>query len=308
MRTLCVGIVVVLAAFVAEAALWSNPARGWVAEAEASMAMGARAEEDGDSMRAYEHYNRAQNLLRRSMTEKPSFRSEYVQAKDTECQERLNFLDPHAQNAIEGMVTKEAEQYEEKPITAARPVTGAENKPERSQPAPQADSSREIPTEEDVMLSQEIQSLLAKGKATEAVLRLESIIEEAGDQATLTQHLLLAQALMARRNYVRAEQIIFPLAEQFRDNPSVLLMASGVAVVKGEPMIALRMLDAIVREHPTFADAYVNLAYLRLAMDPKENRQEAIIYYREALRLGAVRDKRLEQELDITVQEKELKQ
>jgi len=154
-------------------------------------------------------------------------------------------------------------------------------------------------------LSREIQSLLAEGKAAEAVLRLENVIEESKDKATLTQYLLLAQALMARRNYGRAEAILFPLSEQFRDNPSVLLMASGVAVAKGEPLIALRMLDAIVREHPTFADAYVNLAYLRLAMDPKENRQESIIYYREALRLGAVRDKRLEQELNITVRETE---
>jgi len=305
MRTLCVGIVVVMAAFVAEAALWSNPAKKWVAEAEASMAMGAQAEADGSVIKAHEHYSLAQNLLRHSMTEKPSFRPEYVRAKEAECQERLRILYPRARNMAEGIAAREAERNEELATMTLRPAMDA---PERSRSTPRVDPARELPTAEDVMLSREIQSLLSEGKGAEAVLRLENVIEESQDKATLTQHLLLAQVLMARRNYGRAEQILFPLAEQFRDNPSVLLMASGVAVVKGEPMIALRMLDAIVREHPSFADAYVNLAYLRLAMNPKENRQESIIYYREALRLGAVRDNRLEQELNITVQEKEAEQ
>jgi tetratricopeptide (TPR) repeat protein len=143
--------------------------------------------------------------------------------------------------------------------------------------------------------------MLAEGKGAEAVLRLEDVIEQAGPRVTLTQYLLLAQALMSRQNYVRAEQIVYPLAEQFKDNPSVLLMASGVAVATGEPIVALRMLNHIVTTFPAFADAYVNLAYLHLAMDPAANRQGAIAYYREALRLGAEGDPRLERELNISI-------
>jgi len=294
----------------ASAALWSSPARGWVANAEAFMTAGAQAEKEGNSLVAYSHYRQAQELLRRSITERPTFRPEFVRAKDAECQARLSFLESRARNMAEGVPVRETEWVEEAPVAVARPAVGTESAPERPRPPQQqaVDASREHPTGEDVVLSREIQALLAEGRGAEAVLRLENVIEESKDKATLTQHLLLAQALMTRRNYGRAEAILLPLSEQFRDNPSVLLMASGIAVVKGEPMVAMRMLDSVLQEHPTFADAWVNLAYLRLAMDPRENRQEAIAYYQEALRLGAVRDRRLEQELNITVQEKEFKQ
>ena len=62
-----------------------------------------------------------------------------------------------------------------------------------------------------------------------------------------------------------------------------------------------RLMDELVREYPRYADAYVNLAYVRFAMNPAENRDEAILYYRHGLTLGAARDPRLELELRLDV-------
>lgn len=154
----------------------------------------------------------------------------------------------------------------------------------------------------DAALNRKVQKMLAEGAGADAVILLESIVEEAGEEATLTQRLLFAQALVNRRNYARAERILTPLTEQHPDDPAVLMLMSGLQLAQGNPFAALRHLDRLVLKYPRFADAYVNLAYTRFAMDPDQNRDEAILYYRNALTLGAERDPRLEMELRVDVQ------
>gem|GEM_PF-6345396 len=314
-----VAIAVVMWAAAAEGALWSNPAKAWVADADKAMAAGAKAEEAKSPLEAYRHYSVAQGLLAQAQDQRPEFRTEYVRMKAEECQVKVRLLYPRAKRIAEGGEDAIVEEGDTTRLAAARsgevPARSAaarsgevparlaaarpEEAPVRPRAEPKVDPSREKPTEEDTILSQEIRALLAEGKGTEAVLRLEDVIEQAGSRVTLTQCLLLAEALMARKNYERAEAIVMPLARQFKDNAATLLLASDMAIVKGEPMEALRMLNHVIEKHPACAEAYINLAYLRLAMDADANREECAAYYRAALRLGAKRDSHLEAELNI---------
>jgi hypothetical protein len=182
--------------------------------------------------------------------------------------------------------------------TPETPPASAAIRPAKTGPVPAAPTA---PTS-DVALSRKVQKMLSEGAGADAVILLESVVEDAGPEATLTQKLLFAQALMHRRNYARAESILTPLLEQHGDDPSVLMLASGLQLAQGNPFAALRLLDRLVQKYPRFADAYINLAYTRFAMDPTANRDEAIVYYRHALTLGAERDPRLEMELRVNLE------
>lgn len=154
----------------------------------------------------------------------------------------------------------------------------------------------------DATLSRKVQAMLADGAGADAVMLLESIVEGSGQEPTLAQQLLFAQALLHRRNYVRAERVLTSVLETHGDDPSCLMLAAGLRLAQGQPVVALRLLDRLVQKYPRYADAYINLAYTRFAMDPTENRDEAIKYYQHALILGADRDPRLETELRIAIE------
>ena len=120
-------------------------------------------------------------------------------------------------------------------------------------------------------------------------------------EAPLVHGLLLARALLAAGNTVRAIVVLDGLTARYPDDPAVLSLAAGAHFVHGNTFSAVRVLDELVRSHPRYADAYIDLAYTRFAMDPDANRDEAVLYYKHALAFGAARDPRLEAELGVTV-------
>ena len=143
--------------------------------------------------------------------------------------------------------------------------------------------------------------LIARGRAADAVLLMDAVVGDNTAEAPLLPRLLLARALLAAGNTIRAIDLLDAMMRQFPDDPAVLTLAAGANLAHGNAYTALKALDDLVREHPRYADAYIDFAYTRFAMDPVANRDEAVIYYRNALALGAARDPRLEKELDITV-------
>ena len=74
----------------------------------------------------------------------------------------------------------------------------------------------------------------------------------------------------------------------------------SVAIVLNLPE-ALLQLSLLLRDHPGFADAYVDLAYVYLLLDPANNRELALGNYKAGLERGVKRDGRLEKELDVTI-------
>ncbi len=220
----------------------------------------------------------------------------------SEAAERRTWLDRivPARARAHGRVPRRQAQPEE----AKRPafVAVPESSPSfRHASAPASGRQSEPDALSDNELSRKIQAMLDEGSGAEAVMLMEGILEQQGASASLTRQLLFVQALMNRRNYNRAEGLLTSLLAAHPENPSVRMMTAGLHLAKGRPMAALRLLDELVREYPRYADAYINLAYIRFAMDPAANRDEAIVYYRHALTLGARRDPRLELELRVDI-------
>ncbi|MDD5704844.1 MAG: tetratricopeptide repeat protein, partial [Kiritimatiellae bacterium] len=80
----------------------------------------------------------------------------------------------------------------------------------------------------------------------------------------------------------------------------LLLTLAGAYYGAGRYYDAMLALDQAVKLEPTHPHAYVNLAWLRLAMAPgTDGVQEAEVYYRQAVKLGARRDWQLERKLGL---------
>ncbi len=87
------------------------------------------------------------------------------------------------------------------------------------------------------------------------------------------------------------------LADNASDEPT-LLMAAGSYTATGSYAKALDALDRAMKVNPKRPDGYYNMAWLLLEMKPKES-AEAEMYYRQAVKLGGVRDRDLERRLGI---------
>ena len=87
------------------------------------------------------------------------------------------------------------------------------------------------------------------------------------------------------------------LADQPRDE-AVLLLAAGAHMAGGAYAKAMDALDRAMKVNPRRPDGYLNMAWLLLEMKPRET-DEAELYYRQAVKLGAPRDRDIERRLGI---------
>ena len=130
---------------------------------------------------------------------------------------------------------------------------------------------------------------------------LEDRIEEAGESASTLSRVMYARALVQCANYRRAEDVLATLPKEAESDPSVRSLRAAVAVGGGDLSAALLQLSLLLRDHPDFADAYVDIAWVYHLLDPAGNRDPAIANYKAALEHGARRDARLEEALVIRV-------
>ena len=165
--------------------------------------------------------------------------------------------------------------------------------------APRSQSS--IETADASMRIRIIHELIASGKASEAVLLLEDLIEKENERDSETMRLLLVQALLECRNYRRAENELAPLMRAQPPNPAARSFASAIALQKDNLAEAMYQMDRLLHDYPAYSDAYVNMAYLYYMMNPKTNREMAIICYRSALAFGSKRDPAFETALGIEI-------
>ena len=140
-------------------------------------------------------------------------------------------------------------------------------------------------------------------QAFDAVDELEDLLEEEGEDAPIELRLLFARALLECRNLVRADAVLQALPPEAESDPSARLLRAAVALGRDDSLSAMLQLDVLLREHPEFADAYIDLAFITLLRDPKGGREHAISYYRAGLDRGARRDPRLESELGIRIED-----
>jgi len=85
------------------------------------------------------------------------------------------------------------------------------------------------------------------------------------------------------------------------DNPndeSVLLLASAAYIANGHYAKAMDAPDKAMKADPKRPDGYFNMAWLLLEMNPKDTK-DAELYYRQGVKLGALRDRAIERRLGI---------
>lgn len=158
-----------------------------------------------------------------------------------------------------------------------------------------------VPPEEDIRDARSFLDMLREARATDAVLLLEDRLEEQGSSASLRTRLMYARALVQCANYRRAADVLAALPKEAEGDPSVRSLRAAVAVGNDDLPEALLQLSLLLRDHAGYADAYVDLAYVYLLLDPVNNRELALGNYKAGLERGAKRDGRLEKELDVTI-------
>ena len=158
-----------------------------------------------------------------------------------------------------------------------------------------------VPPEEDIRDARTFLDMLREARATDAVLLLEDRLEEQGSSASLRTRLMYARALVQCANYRRAADVLAALPKEAEGDPSVRSLRAAVAVGNDDLPEALLQLSLLLRDHAGYADAYVDLAYVYLLLDPVNNRELALGNYKAGLERGAKRDGRLEKELDVTI-------
>ena len=158
-----------------------------------------------------------------------------------------------------------------------------------------------VPPEEDLRNARAFLDMLREARATDAVLLLEDRLEEEGSAASLRTRLMYARALVQCANFRRAADVLAELPKEAEGDPSVRSLRAAVAVGTDDLAEALLQLTLLLRDHPGYADAYVDLAYVYLLLDPVNNREAAVANYKAGLESGAKRDGRLETELGIRI-------
>ena len=291
-----------------------------ISRADSLMEKGVAAEAEGRRKEAFDFFDQAITRYADIRRDHPDARPEYIEERMVECRTRMlkQFAEaeaianptetfdpiPVAETAPEDLPRNEVTTFRRRQPTApAHAAPAAPIEPAVSPGAAPADDADPlgVPDVEPTFLDERVPWLIARGRAADAVLLMDAVVGENTSEAPLVQRLLLTRALLAAGNAVRAIDVLDAMMRQFPDDPAVLTLAAGANLAHGNAYTALKALDDLVREHPRYADAYVDFAYTRFAMDPAANRDEAVIYYRNALALGAARDTRLEEELGITV-------
>ncbi len=196
-----------------------------------------------------------------------------------------------------GTPTDEAPDFSRKQASPAGiPREEDETASDASSPARQA-----LEQADESLRIRLIDEMIASRRAPEAVLLLEDLVEDEPADAPPTTRLLLVRALLECRNYRRAESELEPLLKTDNPLPATRSLAATIAFQNGRLAEAMFQMDRLVSEHPAYADAYINMAYLYFRLDADANREMAIICYRSGIASGARRDPAFETALGISV-------
>ncbi len=109
---------------------------------------------------------------------------------------------------------------------------------------------------------------------------------------------MMALVRIRENQFKDAQIIIEDLLEDYGRNEGVLLLASGMYLAVEQYSKAMSTLDRALKLTPERPDAYLNMAWLLLKMNPREL-NDPEMYYRRSVKLGGSRDPELEKRLGI---------
>ena len=139
--------------------------------------------------------------------------------------------------------------------------------------------------------------LIEDDQQADATRILVQVLRE--DPGNRQARLMIALARTRQGRYDEALVALEDLRGMNEDLPLLLALAGAYCGV-GRHYDALLILDKAIQLAPENPHAYFNLAWLHLAMDAGvEGRRDAEAYYRQAVKLGARRDRALELKLGL---------
>jgi len=109
---------------------------------------------------------------------------------------------------------------------------------------------------------------------------------------------LMALSRVQQGQHADALVILDDVLSDRADDEAALLLAAGSYLATGAYAKSMAALDRAMKVQPKRPDAYLNMAWLLLEMNPKAL-DDAEMYYRQAVKLGASRQRELERRLGI---------
>ncbi len=121
------------------------------------------------------------------------------------------------------------------------------------------------------------------------------------DPENLEARLLMALLRVQQNQASDALIVLDDILQSVPEDESALLLSSGAYTATGNYAKALEALDKALKVNPKRPDAYHNMAWLLIEMNP-DKLEEPEMYYRQAVKLGGPRDRDLERRLGIKSQ------
>ncbi len=138
--------------------------------------------------------------------------------------------------------------------------------------------------------------LLEAEKFEEAESSLIKVLRVAPDN--FKARYLMALTRIRRAQFKDAQIIVEDLLEDYGTNEGVLLLAAGMYMSMEQYAKSMSTLDKALKIAPERPEAYLNMAWLLLEMNPREL-NDPEMYYRRSIKLGGTRDYVLEKRLGI---------
>lgn len=248
----------------------------------------------GDKNRAYQFYQRSAEIYNNAEHVKTNFDNGLVRMRIAYCFQQIEQIKESANakpSAVAPVaVTHPPEDDDIPPLLTPMPrvqepiSSQSTNRPSNPAPARNLDVRHELDVAQDLLLTNHLEGALA------SLIKVLKV-----DPENRRALLLIATVRMQQGRYGDA---IVPI-ESLRgpdEDATVLMLAAGAYCGAHRYFDALLALDKVLKTNPDLPQPYLNMAYLLLEMSP-EKRNDADMYYQQALKHGASRDMQLEKRL-----------
>lgn len=189
------------------------------------------------------------------------------------------------------------------PVADAKPAVTPEKNPEpASAPAPAPEKKSEKPAAasgKPVDVAQELEwakDMVSVDRFEEAEKALIAVLKQTPENRDA--RFLMALCLVRQEHFSDAAVIVEDLLADYPKDEAVLLLSAGCHAGNGRYAQAVDLLDRAMKLNPERPEGYLDMAWLLIEMNAKET-TEAEMYYRQAVKLGAARDRDLEKRLGI---------
>jgi len=194
--------------------------------------------------------------------------------------------------AKQGEVTDDA-------AAAADAAEATRNKQREAEETKLASASTNQITAKPLVINDELKwakDMLQIDRYDDAEKSILSVLKQNPDHAEARY--LMALLRMRQGRYVDAQVVLDDLQADNPKDEATLLLLAGAYAAEGSYPKAMDALDAAIKLNPKRPDAYMNMAWLLLEMRTTET-AEAEMYYRQAVKLGLQRDRKIETRLGI---------